>query len=299
MRTIATYVQDLHARLLSERVKHSGERIIVNIAIVSFLLHLVLIGLVNANLIHLNDTAKLLTNPISAIYTPFSFILIYEAYLLVYYLPRSISTYIGKQYEIITLIIVRRIFKDLANIELTENWFGVKGDLQLTYDIIATLVLFTLILIFYKNNPEKPPRDTPITPATASFIEKKKGIALVLVFVFIGLAGYSLLHWVYENFVSVSQMVNAFSDVNKVFFGEFFTILILTDVLLLLISLLNSDKFSKVIRNSGFIISTILIRLSFSTDGLLNTLLVVSAVAIGVIVLILHNQYEKIPSQQG
>ena len=52
---------------------------------------------------------NLLTNPIAAIYTPFSFILVYEVFLVVYYLPRSISQYIRKQYEIITLIIVRSI----------------------------------------------------------------------------------------------------------------------------------------------------------------------------------------------
>ncbi|MBC7494638.1 MAG: hypothetical protein H7221_06480, partial [Flavobacterium sp.] len=75
---------------------------------------------------------------------------------------------------------------------------------------------------------------------------------------------------------------------------EFFTVLILVEVLLLLFSFLLSDKFSKVIRNSGFIISTILIKLSFGTEGILNTILIVVAVSFGVIILWIHNKFEFI-----
>jgi hypothetical protein len=65
-------------------------------------------------------------------------------------------------------------------------------------------------------------------------------------------------------------------------------------VLLLLVSLYHIDKFSKVIRDSGFIISTVLIKLSFGVEGLLNTVLMVVAVLFGVTILFIHNQFEKI-----
>ena len=100
----------------------------------------------------------LLSNPISAIYTPFSFIIIYEVYLLLYYLPQSITTYISKQYEIIALILIRKTFKDLANLNLESNWFQNQEDLQFTYDIVAAIVIFFLIFLFYyntKSSPEK------------------------------------------------------------------------------------------------------------------------------------------------
>jgi len=122
----------IHQRLLSNHAKERGEKIILYVAIASFFVHLSLIFLVAQGLIDVPKEAKLFSSPIAAIYTPFSFILIYEVYLLVYYLPHSITTYIGKQYEIITLIIIRRLFKDLANLELTSNWFQVQDDLQFT-----------------------------------------------------------------------------------------------------------------------------------------------------------------------
>ena len=88
-------------------------------------------------------------------------------------------------------------------------------------------------------------------------------------------------------------MVDTIRDVNKIFFDDFFTVLILIDVLLLLFSFFHTDKFSKVIRNSGFIISTILMKLSFGAEGLLNTIFIVVAVLFGVMILAIHNQYEK------
>ncbi len=284
---------------LSSGVRKRIEQFIIALAIGSFLLHLLVIFLVDFDILPLNESSELLKNPIAAIYTPFSFILIYEVYLLVYYLPKSITVYIGKQYEIITLILIRRVFKDLSQIELTSDWFSIQNDLQLTYDIVATLLLFFLILIFYRLNERKDLQqkkvpESELSPDMRRYIRMKNIVSIALVPVFVLLGLYSFGRWVYENFVSINQMVYHIKDVNNVFFDEFFTILILTDVLLLLISFLHIDKFNKVIRDSGFIISTILIKLSFGVEGLLNTILIVVAVLFGVLILAIHNAFEKV-----
>ncbi len=284
---------------LSSGVRKRIEQFIIALAIGSFLLHLLVIFLVDFDILPLNESSELLKNPIAAIYTPFSFILIYEVYLLVYYLPKSITIYIGKQYEIITLILIRRVFKDLSQIELTSDWFSIQNDLQLTYDIVATLLLFFLILIFYRLNERKDLQqkkvpESELSPDMRRYIRMKNIVSIALVPVFVLLGLYSFGRWVYENFVSINQMVYHIKDVNNVFFDEFFTILILTDVLLLLISFLHIDKFNKVIRDSGFIISTILIKLSFGVEGLLNTILIVVAVLFGVLILAIHNAFEKV-----
>jgi len=285
----------LYDYFLSEKVKEKSEKITVYIAITSFLLHLLLIGLVKSNIITVNDHSQLLTNPITAIYTPFSFVLIYEVYLMLYYLPKSTSIYIGKQYEIISLIVIRRIFKDLSNLELSSNWFSIKNDLLFTSDLLAILILFFLIFIFYRLVKEVSTKDSKlIQPEILKFIALKKTVATALVPILLILSIYSLSHWLYDSFFSVSKLVTEIKDINKIFFDDFFTILILVDVLLLLLSFLHSDQFNKVIRNSGFIISTILIKLSFSTEGILNTILIVTAIVFGVILLKIHNLFEKI-----
>lgn len=290
----------LYASLLSEKTKKRAEIFFVSLAIISFLLHLFIIALVDLNLILPNNHLKVLSNPIAAIYTPFSFILIYEVYLLVYYLPKSTTIYIGKQYEIISLIIIRRIFKDLTKLEFNSNWFGVEANVNFTLDIIATIILFYLIFVFYNLNRRNEINQSKIqkTIAITKFIKLKNIFAIVLIPIFVVLSAYSLGHWIYESFFSISQIVNKIKDINDIFFDEFFTILILIEVLLLLFSFFLTDKFSKVIRNSGFIISTILIKISFGTEGILNTILIVAAVLFGVIILAIHNKYETFEAKR-
>ena len=280
---------------LSEKVKERSEIVTVYIAIISFLLHLLLIGLVNLDIIKISSHSELLHNPISAIYTPFSFVLSYEVYLLLYYLPKSTSIYIGKQYEIISLIVIRRIFKDLSHLEFSSNWFAIQNDVLFTSDLIAILIMFFLIFIFYKLVKDGSSNaDQTINPEIVKFIHLKKIVATCLVPVLLILSVYSLGHWLYESLFSVSKIVTEIKDINKIFFDDFFTILILVDVLLLLFSFLHSDKFNRVIRNSGFIISTILIKLSFSTEGVMNIILIVLAIVFGVILLKIHNLYDNI-----
>ena len=141
--------EKLYQELLSEKTKEKSERVILWIALVSFFIHLLMIGLMHFSVITIDEPSNLLKNPIAAIYTPFSFILVYEVYLLIYYLPKSTSTYISKQYEIIALIIIRRLFKDLSDLSLSSNWFNIKNDLQFTYDLLASVLLFYLIYLFH------------------------------------------------------------------------------------------------------------------------------------------------------
>ena len=71
-------------------------------AIAFFLVHLGLFAL--KPWIPQLEPNPLFASPINAMYTPFSVLLFYEVYLLVYYLRRSTTIYIGKQYEIIALM---------------------------------------------------------------------------------------------------------------------------------------------------------------------------------------------------
>ena len=281
----------LHS-LLSETTKKRSEKIILSIAIASFVIHLLLIFLVQTNILKLEST--LFEGPIAAIYTPFSFILLYEVYLVIYYLPRSITTYIGKQYEIITLIIIRRLFKDLSELKLSTNWFEIKNDLQFTFDIIASVIMFYLLYHFYRQSrPQHSETQKLITSNINSFITLKKIIAASLVPILIILATYSFSNWAFSLFDLSITIETSFKDVNDIFFDEFFTLLIVVDVILLLASFYYTDRFHKVIRNSGFIISTILIRLSFSVSGLLNIGLIIGAIVFGLFILVIHNKFEK------
>ncbi len=289
-------LEKFYQKLLSKKTKERSERVILWIALVSFIIHLLMIGLIHFNVITINEPSNLLKNPIAAIYTPFSFILVYEVYLLIYYLPKSTSTYISKQYEIIALIIIRRLFKDLSDLSLSSDWFNIKNDLQFTYDLVASVLLFYLIYLFriqrtrvYRTFENSKNHSSSIS----KFINAKKWIATALVPILLIIAIYSFFNWSLGIFQPLETNAISFKNINNIFFEQFFNILIIADVILLLFSFFHTDEFHKVIRNSGFIISTILIRLSFSVSGIINTILIISAILFGLSILFIHNKFEK------
>lgn len=265
------------------------ELLILYLGIGSFLVHLGLILLHDLRWINLGPTAdELFISPVSAIYTPFSFILIYEVYMLVFHLQDSFTISIGKQYEIISLIIVRRIFKDISKLDISESWVESYRNLLLGVDMVCILLLFLLIYWFYRlrqARPKlKPPRDVD------RFVTFKKGISVILAPSLILLGLYSLGNWFQEIQQFNLGEIKELRDINKVFYNEFFTLMILFDVLILMVSFRYTDNYSQLVRNSGFVISTVIIRLSFSAEGLFNPLLIIVGVLFGTLMLALYNK---------
>jgi hypothetical protein len=260
-------------------------------ATVGFIFHLSLVLLNNYSIINIGNESLLLTNPISAIYTPFSIILYYEIFLLIFYLPRSFTTSILKQFEIISLIIIRRIFYDIPKLNLDSNdWFQNPDNLQITYDLISILILFFLIYLF--NLVKSKIENRKGIKNIDRFIDSKKIISVILIPVMIILFIIGLY-----NLFSIGQssdFASSFYYVNEVFYNTFFSILIIADVFILLLSFLYTERYSQIMRNTGFIICTILIRLSFSSTGLTNLLLIISSVLFGLLILKIYSLMNKI-----
>ena len=281
-------VENIFSHLFSEGNLKRFERFILISATFGFIIHLLLILLNNNGYVDLSFFQdKLFVNPISAIYTPFSFILIYEAFLLIYFLPRSFTTSIAKQFEIMSLILIRKIFKDIPNVELDDNWIQNENNLQLIYDLAGVLIVFFLIYLFKKLKEDLP--KLPVHQNLDRFISYKKLISLFLVPTLSLLCIFSFLDWYNYVFLGIGTS----SNIDYLFFESFFTILILVDVFILLVSFQYTERYSQLIRNTGFIISTILLRLSFSSVGLTSLLLLVSGIVFGLIILLIYNNMEK------
>jgi hypothetical protein len=123
------------------------------------------------------------------------------------------------------------------------------------------------------------------------FIQLKKAIAIILVPILIILASYTFCTWTADTIYNYQNGLFLFTDLNKIFFEDFFTILIIVDVFLLLFSFFYSDDFSTIMRNSGFIISTILIKISFSVEGIISNAIIFGAVLFGYLILTIHSLY--------
>ena len=276
--------------IFSENNRKKIESFTIWSASIGFIFHLSLVLLNNNSIINIGNESLLLTNPISAIYTPFSIILYYEIFLLIFYLPRSFTTSILKQFEIISLIVIRRIFYDIPKLDLgSNNWFENADNLQITYDLICILILFFLIYLF---NYVKSNINIKRTKNIDKFIDSKKIISVLLIPVMIVLFIIGLYNW--YSIGITTNFASSFYYVNEVFYNTFFSILIIADVFILLLSFLYTERYSQIMRNTGFIICTILIRLSFSSTGLTNLLLIISSVLFGLLILKIYSLMNKI-----
>ena len=281
-------IESLHNNVFSKKNVELFEKNIMLLAVVGFIIHLLLIFIENYYTLDIfSSRTNLSSNPISALYTPFTFILVYEAFLLVYYLPRSFTTSVAKEYEIISLVLIRKIFKDIPEISLEPEQILNENNLQLMYDLLAVIVIFYLIYLFKKTWVNTPKRKT--NKNLEKFINYKKLLSILLVPTLLILCFINFYEWFIQVFVSQSYTDN----LNGVFFIDFFTILILVDVFILLISFQYTERYSQLIRNTGFIISTILLRLSFSAEGLYSILLLILGVVFGLVILRIYKLAEE------
>lgn len=284
-------IDGLYGRVFSDQNKKKLEKTTLWLSIIGFVFHLTLIYVKKLELVAFSFDSELLDSPISAIYTPFTIILIYEIYLLVLNLPRSFTTSISKQFEIISLILIRRIFADIPKIDLNADWLNAPANVQLIYDILGVLILYYLIYLFNKARLRLDKK--PMTTAIGGFVSSKKAVSLALLVVLVFISLNSVFTWL-SDLANNNEIV----DINAIFYNEFFTVLILADVLILLLSFQYTERYTQIVRNTGFIISTILIRLSFGVSGLTNIVLVVSSVLFGLLILSIYNLSEKSAKNQ-
>ena len=279
-------IDKCHKLLFSEKNLKLFETAILFLAVTGFIAHLLLIYLnINYELDYLSKLDNLFTNPISALYTPFSFILIYEVFLLIYYLPRSFTTSIRKEYEIISLIMIRKVFEDIPNLNTETGIFNTES-FNLIYNLLGILIIYYLIFLFKKTIKIIPKRKD--TKDLSKFIAYKKALSIVLVPILIILCFSNLISWSQKLFINEYFTQN----INSIFFVDFFTILILVDVFILLISFGYTERYAQIIRNTGFIISTILLRLSFGVRDLSSVILLISGVVFGLIILKIYQLTE-------
>ncbi|MDG1912936.1 MAG: hypothetical protein P8I42_08955 [Flavobacteriaceae bacterium] len=289
MKNWLTFFDHTFEIIFSDKNQKSIERATLWLSIVGFITHLILIYAKKFGWFYTFFEASLLDDPISAIYTPFSIILVYEIYLLIVYLPRSFTTAVSKQFEIISLILIRRIFGDIPKIELDVNWLENTANKQLIFDLSGILIIYFLIYLFNKHRNKI--SKTELSERLKRFVSSKRAVSLVLLPVLIFTSIYSISFWITSLF-SFSEIGTPLPDINSVFYNEFFTILILADVFILLLSFQYTERYSQLIRNTGFVICTILIRLSFATSGLTNILLILSSVVFGLLILRIYQKME-------
>ena len=248
-------------------------------AVLGFFAHIAIWVLFRTERISITGEASVLvSSPLSALYTPFSILLVYEVYQLIRTIPDSFSSSVGKQYEIATLLVVRDILKRLSEVESSEGW-EISSDLGfLLVECGAFLALFYTSLTYFRIS-NRADKSGDMSDDIVIFVEAKRGVANTMLLVFLSVAAYSFWTWiesVLEGGGSVSRVI---------FFLDFFTFLILADILILLISYWFYTDFGNLARNTGFVLSTVIIRVAISSEGVSAMVLFTLSGLLGIAIL--------------
>ena len=246
---------------MGEEAEDRIRKVAIVSAVVGFFLHIGLWALDSTGRISITgEASELVSSPLSSLYTPFSILLVYEVYQLIRTIPDSFSSSVGKQYEIATLLVVRDILKRLSEVEGTEGW-EISSDLGfLLVECAAFLALFYTSLTYFRMS-DNSTKSGDMSGDIAVFVESKRLVANFMLIVFLLTAAYSFFTWI----VSVQEGGGSVSRV--IFFLDFFTFLILADILILLVSYWFYTDFGNLARNTGFVLSTVIIRVAISSEG--------------------------------
>ena len=282
----------LYDRILGHRANETLRHLCIRTAILGFLLHLLLCLLYQLGFIDFSEqTSGLFDSYLDALYTPFSIFLAYEVYELIRTIPDSFTNSIGKQFEIITLLVVRDILKRLSDIDASVTSTVDDSITILAVECLAFLILFGTAL-FFSSAQRETSLMTNDSEELEKFISQKKLLAILLLLVYILTAIYSLSTWTYNVFEGDG------STNRTIFFLDFFTLLIMADILILLVSYHYITEFAHLARNTGFILSTVILRVAIASPGMSGAILFILAGCLGSAVLLSGFVFSKKEQQK-
>ncbi len=271
---ITAIFDPLHATWESDRT----HRMLAGLLIAIFLAMLLGIELNRQGLLPPATGAMLGTNHFKAVNMAFTLVLILEVISLIFTLPCSVTKAVGKQFEILALILLRNSFKELVNLPEPVTIEGhADSILRIGSDGLGALCIFALLGIYYSIQRTAKPAIRSGASLYA-FTAAKKAVALFLLAVFLCMGAYNVVlplagHNQYE------------------FFPAFYTLLIFSDILIVLIAQRHLPQFRSMFRNSAFALVTLIIRLALSAPPYYNAALGAAAAGYAVLLSLLYNRY--------
>jgi len=257
----------------------SNQRIIGTVIVFTFLISL---GLIHLNIIGLlpdSISVFIAKKHYAAIEVAFVVLLTVEVISLIFSLPRSLARSVQKQFEIMSLILLRNAFKEFSNFSEPIDWSNSYDTIfHILSDSISALLVFLGIYLIRRVRVH-----CSITKSGNSqkkFLTTKKVISVLLMFTFVYLA------------IQDGYLFMTHSETFK-FFSAFYNVLIYTDILMILVSLRYSYRYRVLFRNSGFALATVLLRLSLSAPVYYNAVIAVFSVLFVYVITLIYQQMRK------
>jgi len=230
---------------------HTTTRRLANSLVLVFLLELVLIELKRRGLLpEAIGTYIKSTNHFYAVNMAFSMLLVYEVVELVFSMAHSVAASVGKQFEILSLILIRSSFKEFTYFEQPIDWHQIDEPMRhIMADALGAIIIFIALGLYYRLLRHQ--KITTNEEEQVRFVATKKILAMAMLLIYAGVGGTVLWHWLR-------------TGESRPFFQTFYTVLIFADFLLVFISLRYRGGFQVLFRNSAFALGTVVIRVALS-----------------------------------
>ena len=279
-----TYTEKLYEKLKDFWESKTSLRLTSAVLVISFVACSLLSVLVINNYITIGSFTHSFKNPFFSIEIVFTMLLITELFGLIFMLPDSVAKSVGKQFELLSLIFLRDGFKEFSHIGTDFSWESIKEPLiNMTVYGFGAMIIFIILGFTYKL--QKHIRLTNTEDGQGQFIKFKKLLALFL------LAAFAVV-----GFFDVKTLIVSGTYLHS--FKTFYTVLIFSDILIVLIALRYTLNYYKIFRYSAFVLATILIRISLSADHFYDVAIGVVAALFILLLTLTYNYFvKKIPEK--
>ncbi len=293
---LMVWLDAVHELMFSDASRTILKNLAINLSIAGFAIHLGLIFLARSLAHPPLLIAEAGQNYLTAISTPFNFILFYEVLTLISALPESTTRSIANQFEIVSLIYIRDVFRDIAKAGdlVTEHRLTMET-LPMFMDMWAGFLMFFIVAVFQHVALKRTEASSTgvLSRGKQRFIAQKKVVAAGLTVLLLVMAAYNIVLFAMAIWQTLTTGQGAIESATT-FYNDLFTVMIFTDVLVLILSLVVSGKYELVFRNAAFIVSIILIRFSLTEGYPFGAPLALVAMVFGTLTLLVYNYHVRI-----
>jgi len=218
-------------------------------------------------------------HPFFAIEVAFTILLILELLSLIFVLPKSVSRSLGKQLELLSLIFLRDAFKEFSHLDSFLLWEDSKATIisMITHSFGA-LIIFTLMGFTQRLNRKIRLSETFVNQTQFVRVKKFLALFLLIAFFFIGIRDTIVL-------IQTGKYLHSFDT--------FYTVLIFSDIVIVLFALRYTINYYRVFRYTAFVLATILIRISLTLETYYNVILGVITTIFVLLLSIVYNHLQK------
>jgi len=271
-------LEDTYLRIKQAWESDIAHKYISNILVLIFVSSLVIYFLVSKEIIPSKGFLKSFENPFYSIELSFTVLLITEIISMLFVLPKSVAKSVTKQFELLSLIFLRHGFEQFSHIH-SFRWVEMIDPVKHMFAYgFASLVIYFIIGIVYKKqkhilicHTEKQQRN---------FVRFKRAISLGLLVAFL--------------FIVFSDLQELFyTGTFRTSFHIFFTVLIFSDILILLITTRYILSYRAMYRYSAFILATIFIRLALTATPYYDMVIGIIASIYLLLLVLTYNYFES------